>query len=460
MRLRWKTVVMFIFAAAVVFPATAQTARPGAILLESARKKEIIDGDLEGAVRLYKEVFTKYSSERSASAEALVGMARSYQKAGNAEASRIYEKVIQEFPDQKVAAAQAQVRLAALVSSPLQSQEIAGTWQGSIDTGTAKLRVVLRLVSAGTGWTGTMVSIDQGLDWGANTGSAVESVSAQGGNVRIVITEETRFEGTLDSAGTTLTGTWIQGRRVPLTFQRATPDTEWKDPSPHTSQFVTVDRDVRLEVLDWGGSGRPVLLLAGLGNTAHVFDTLASKLSKTFHVYGLTRRGFGQSSKPSSGYGADRLADDVLEVISALKLNKPLLVGHSIAGEELSSIGSRHPEQVSGLVYLDAGYSYAYYDQTLGEADMGPAPNLADLSPIDRAILQGKQRYTHILGPVLAIYAFGEQSDPAPAQAQADAFEKGVPQARVVRFPRALHFFFANSDIALNQINRFVPTLP
>ena len=31
----------------------------------------------------------------------------------------------------------------------------------------------------------------------------------------------------------------------------------WHDPSPHTIQFVTADKDVKLEVLDWGGSGRP-----------------------------------------------------------------------------------------------------------------------------------------------------------------------------------------------------------
>jgi hypothetical protein len=37
----------------------------------------------------------------------------------------------------------------------------------------------------------------------------------------------------------------------------------WKDPSPHITQFVTVDKNVRLEVLDWGGSGRPLVLLAG-----------------------------------------------------------------------------------------------------------------------------------------------------------------------------------------------------
>lgn len=76
----------------------------------------------------------------------------------------------------------------------------------------------------------------------------------------------------------------------------------WSDPSPHRVQFVTVERDVRLEVLDWGGSGRPVVLLAGLGHTAHVFDDFAPKLTKASHVYGITRRGYGNSSHPESGY--------------------------------------------------------------------------------------------------------------------------------------------------------------
>jgi hypothetical protein len=65
------------------------------------------------------------------------------------------------------------------------------------------------------------------------------------------------------------------------------------DPSPHVTRFVSVDKDVRLEVLDWGGSGRPIVLLAGGGNTAHVFDDFAPKLRAHNHVYGITRRGFG-----------------------------------------------------------------------------------------------------------------------------------------------------------------------
>jgi non-heme chloroperoxidase len=61
----------------------------------------------------------------------------------------------------------------------------------------------------------------------------------------------------------------------------------WRDPSKHRVQFITVEDGVRLEVLEWGGSGKPLVLLAGSGNTAHVFDGFAEKLKPLAHVYGI-----------------------------------------------------------------------------------------------------------------------------------------------------------------------------
>jgi len=116
---------------------------------------------------------------------------------------------------------------------------------------------------------------------------------------------------------------------------------------------------VQLEVLDWGGVGRPIVLLAGLGNTAHVLDDFAQKLRADGRVYGITRRGYGASSVPADGYDGDRLGEDVVIVLNALRLDRPVLIGHSVAGQELSLIGTRYPERVAGLVYLDA-YHHAY----------------------------------------------------------------------------------------------------
>ena len=128
----------------------------------------------------------------------------------------------------------------------------------------------------------------------------------------------------------------------------------WRDPSQHRVQFVTVENNVRLEVLDWGGSGRPVVLLAGLGNTAHIFDGFAEKLVTTSHVYGITRRGFGASSHADTGYAEQRLANDVLQILDSLRIVAPALAGHSIAGDELTAIGSQHSDRIAGLVYFDA----------------------------------------------------------------------------------------------------------
>lgn len=162
----------------------------------------------------------------------------------------------------------------------------------------------------------------------------------------------------------------------------------WQDPSPHSVQFVAAAQNVRLEVLDWGGTGRPVVLLAGGGNTAHIFDEFATKLTASYHVYGITRRGFGASGFSATDDPANRLGDDVVAVIDALKLNRPVLVGHSIAGAELSSVANRHPNRVSGLVFVDAAYSYAF-DNGKGadvmemqrlQAPQPPSPSRADLA--------------------------------------------------------------------------------
>src|SRR5947209_9058448 len=52
-------------------------------------------------------------------------------------------------------------------------------------------------------------------------------------------------------------------------------------------------------------------------------------------------------------------------MVEAVKMAKPVLVGASSGGRELSSVGARYPERVKGLVYLDAAYSYAFDDGTI-----------------------------------------------------------------------------------------------
>jgi non-heme chloroperoxidase len=306
-----------------------------------------------------------------------------------------------------------------------------------------------------------------------------------------------------------------------------------RDATTHSVRFVTVQDNVKLEVLDWGGLGRPVILLHGGNSTAHEFDAFAPKLTGSYHVYGITRRGCDASSAPppiDANYTADRLGDDVLSVVAELGIDPPVLVGHSLGGQELSSIGSRHPEKVAGLIYLDAAYQYAYYDRSKGFLDIevnevrrkleqlepGKRPqnpkSLIDellqtdlpelertlrqiddrfknappqmpasaqqarppMPPIVAAMMRGSQRYTEIRAPVLAIYAFETVSGPegSPARVsvearnqmkrdQAEAFQAGVPSARVVRLDNASHdVLLSNESDVLREMDAFIRTLP
>jgi pimeloyl-ACP methyl ester carboxylesterase len=173
---------------------------------------------------------------------------------------------------------------------------------------------------------------------------------------------------------------------LPALLVAGQPSVAWIDPSPHSTRSITVDDGVQLEVLDWGGRGRPILLLAGLGDTAHVFDDFAPRLTDRHHVYGVTRRGFGNSSAPDSGYDFDRLAEDVIGVVDALGLEEPIVVGHSFAGEEMHILGNRHAAEVAALVYIDAAFNRADdsadYDAKLRELPRAPGPQPTDVGSI------------------------------------------------------------------------------
>ena len=139
-----------------------------------------------------------------------------------------------------------------------------------------------------------------------------------------------------------------------LAAPQASQSSPWHDPSPHQVRWVTVDSSVRLEVLDWGESGPPLVLL-GCYLTAHVHDEFAPKLTNQFHVYGITRRGIGASNKPTTGYTVQRSANDVLEVLDSLNLQKTLLVGTSCAGQILTVFAPIPRAMVSTAIVVNPG---------------------------------------------------------------------------------------------------------
>jgi non-heme chloroperoxidase len=144
----------------------------------------------------------------------------------------------------------------------------------------------------------------------------------------------------------------------PIRARAADTDSRWQDKSPHKSAFITVN-GVKLHYLDWRGQGETILFLHGLGDTAHIFDDLAPKFTNHFRVLGLSWRGHGQSEKPATGYDTATLVEDIRQFLDALKIERVILAGHSIAGDQLTRFAGVHPERVIKLVYLDAAHDRA-----------------------------------------------------------------------------------------------------
>jgi non-heme chloroperoxidase len=136
------------------------------------------------------------------------------------------------------------------------------------------------------------------------------------------------------------------------------------DKSPHKSDLVNVN-GINLHYLDWGGSGDVLLFLAGMGCNAHIFDDLAPRFNDMFHAMALTRRGHGESDHPETGYDVDTLTEDIRQFLDALKIEKVILAGHSMANIELSHFSALYPDRVLKLIFLDAAYdrhSISYKD--------------------------------------------------------------------------------------------------
>jgi pimeloyl-ACP methyl ester carboxylesterase len=121
---------------------------------------------------------------------------------------------------------------------------------------------------------------------------------------------------------------------------------------PPRGRFIDVD-GARIHYLD-EGTGPTLLLVHGLGGQMHNFThSLLGKLKHDFRVVILDRPGSGYSTRPA---GASATISAQAQILSrfceALKLGRPLIVGHSLGGAIALALALNHPEHVAGLALL------------------------------------------------------------------------------------------------------------
>jgi pimeloyl-ACP methyl ester carboxylesterase len=102
------------------------------------------------------------------------------------------------------------------------------------------------------------------------------------------------------------------------------------------------------------GSGRPVVLLHGLGSSSEDWENQIPALVENFEVIAPDFRGHGRSSKPPGPYSINQFASDVTTLLDELDVGPVRLVGLSLGGMVGFQVAADRPDLVSRLVVVNA----------------------------------------------------------------------------------------------------------
>ncbi|MFM9874102.1 MAG: alpha/beta fold hydrolase [Fimbriimonadaceae bacterium] len=234
--------------------------------------------------------------------------------------------------------------------------------------------------------------------------------------------------------------------------------------STRVSGFVFVD-GVKLHYLDWGGRGEVLLFLAGTGDIANAFDDFAPQFVDRFRVIALTRRGYGKSDKPLSGYDIPTLSMDVLGYLDIQGIKRANIICHSAGGDETTYIATQFPERVGKLVYMEAAYNRAAIVDLEKLDPMGAEePRSREQELHWKGMDDFRPDFKAIKAPVLSFYsiferhpAVDEETSPElkvkaekfvkeviqPYQwKNIEQFRKDAPKAKVIVIRNSDHYFF------------------
>ncbi|MEU9123176.1 alpha/beta fold hydrolase [Streptomyces sp. NPDC048506] len=148
----------------------------------------------------------------------------------------------------------------------------------------------------------------------------------------------------------------------------------------------TIVNGARLHYEDHG-TGRPLVFLHGWGTSGRVWDAQAADLMSDHRVITVDWRGCGRSDRPTTGYTIADITHDVLEFVDALALERPVLIGSSIAGAFTIEAALAAPEKIGAIIPVDAGVHHfsrgmqEQMDQLLADLRADRAGALADFVP-------------------------------------------------------------------------------
>ena len=112
---------------------------------------------------------------------------------------------------------------------------------------------------------------------------------------------------------------------------------------------------VQIHVVDYGGTGEPIVCVHGLTANARFWDAIAEQLSPTYRVLAVDLRGRGDSEKPGDGYHIQQHAQDIRHVLTHFHIENAIIMGHSLGAIISLCFTATYPERVKRLILVDGG---------------------------------------------------------------------------------------------------------
>jgi pimeloyl-ACP methyl ester carboxylesterase len=149
-------------------------------------------------------------------------------------------------------------------------------------------------------------------------------------------------------------------------------------------------------VLDWGGSGEPLLLLHGFGHGARIWEPFVGDLYARYRVLAYDARGHGDSDRdPRAHYLHATFTRDLAALVDDLGLERVGLVGHSMGGYTALRFAAEQPGRIARLVLIETPADITPPGPTEGQRRdpdaRGAAPDPSFESPAQYAALLARR---------------------------------------------------------------------
>jgi pimeloyl-ACP methyl ester carboxylesterase len=120
---------------------------------------------------------------------------------------------------------------------------------------------------------------------------------------------------------------------------------------------------IRIHYWRTGGVGKPVMILAhGITDFGLNWATLAEKFQSDYDIIMYDARGHGYSDKPEGPYDLNEHVEDLVGLVKALNVEKPVLVGHSMGGATVALTAAVYPEIPRAVILEDPADMLAQTD--------------------------------------------------------------------------------------------------